>query len=115
MLDRETKKYDYIIKAFAICLLLLAWLLYSRANPRVFPTPLATWQRFVKLLHKPIMSVSIWGHIGISLRRVLLALLASIVLGIPSASCAAGYRESRRRSIRSSSRCAPSRPSPGSR
>ena len=82
MLDRETKKYDYIIKAFAICLLLLAWLLYSRSNPKVFPTPLLTWQRFVKLLNKPIMSVSIWGHIGVSLRRVLLALLVSIVLGV---------------------------------
>ena len=82
MLDREKRYYDYIIKFLSICLLLLAWVLYSRANPKIFPTPIATWQRLVKLLHKPIMSVSIWGHIGISLKRVLLALLAATVLGI---------------------------------
>ena len=42
--DIDPDKYDYIIKAGAICLLLLAWLLYSRVNPRVFPTPMMTWR-----------------------------------------------------------------------
>lgn len=81
-MNREKKKYDLIIKALAILGLLAIWFLYSNAHPAVFPTPLAAVKRLIKLLHKPIMSVSIWGHIAISLRRVLLALLAATVLGI---------------------------------
>ena len=81
-MNREKKKIDLLIKTLAIVGLLVIWTLYSRANPTVFPTPAATWNRFVRLLNKPVMSVSIWGHIGISLQRVMLALLAATVLGI---------------------------------
>lgn len=82
MLDREKRKYDILLKIVSILLLLLAWVLYSRANPRIFPTPVATFERFIKLLQKPIMSISIWGHVAASLKRVMLALLAAIVLGV---------------------------------
>ena len=81
-MNREKKKIDLLIKTLAIVGLLVVWTLYSRANPTVFPTPAATWNRFIRLLNKPIMSVSIWGHIGISLQRVMLALLAATALGV---------------------------------
>ena len=88
MLDREKRKYDIFIKALSICALLLLWVSYSQANPALFPTPVATLERLLKLIRKPIMSVSLLGHVGISLRRVMLALVAATVLGISFGLCA---------------------------
>lgn len=88
MLNREKRKYDTLIKVLSICALLLVWVAYSHANPALFPTPLATFERLLKLIKRPIMSVSLLGHIGISLGRVMLALLAATVLGVAFGLCA---------------------------
>lgn len=81
-MDREKRKYDYLLILLSIAILLGAWIIFSQMNPKVFPTPLAAWERLVKLVERPVMKISIWGHIGISLQRVLIALAVATVLGV---------------------------------
>ena len=71
-----------VLPVISVALLLILWFVVSRDHPLTFPTPMATWERFLLLLEKPIMHVSYLGHILVSLRRVLIALLFSWVLGI---------------------------------
>ena len=80
-MDREKRVYDTALKILSIMVLVAIWIWYSNGHPKLFPTPAATFERLIKLIEKPIMKVSILGHIGISLRRVMLALIAATVLG----------------------------------
>lgn len=89
-MDREKRVYDTALKILSIMVLVAIWIWYSNGHPKLFPTPAATFERLIKLIEKPIMKVSILGHIGISLRRVMLALIAATVLGI-SFGLAAGW------------------------
>ena len=81
-MDREKRKYDYLLMIVSILVLLVVWAVYSYFNPKLFPTPIAAFERLVKLIQKPVMKISLLGHIGVSLKRVMLALLAATVLGI---------------------------------
>lgn len=82
MKTKSAKIRDFALSALSIVILIVLWFIVSSSKPDFFPTPMATFERFVKLLEKPIMKISIWGHIWASLRRVILSLLASIVIGI---------------------------------
>ncbi len=66
----------------SILLLLAAWLFVSHTNPKIFPSPMAAWERLIKLIQKPVMKISIYGHIWVSLRRVLIALVVATVSGV---------------------------------
>lgn len=71
-----------LIPVFSICILLLLWSLISHANPTALPTFESIGDRFVKLLERPIKSLSLAGHIWASLKRVFTALIISWILGI---------------------------------
>ena len=71
-----------VLPVISVALLLILWYVVSKDHPLTFPTPIATWERFLLLLEQPIMHVSYLGHILVSLRRVLIALLFSWVIGI---------------------------------
>jgi taurine transport system permease protein len=73
---------NFALSACSILLLLWVWFSVSAVNSRLIPTPAVTWERFLLLLEKPVMRVSFGGHILISLRRILLALIASWIIGI---------------------------------
>lgn len=82
MKTKSKKIRDFALSALSVLILIVLWFVVSGSRPDFFPTPMATFDRLVKLLEKPIMKISIWGHIWVSLRRVMLALLASIVIGV---------------------------------
>lgn len=71
-----------ILPVISILLLIYAWYAVSSARPDMFPTIEATWERLLRLFEQPIMRVSYWGHIWASLKRVLIALIASIIIGV---------------------------------
>lgn len=71
-----------LLPVISIGALILAWFMVSSYRPDMFPTMPATWNRLWLLVEKPIMRVSFGGHIFYSLRRVILALLSAIVLGL---------------------------------
>ena len=82
MKKNRSQTRDVILSTISILCLILIWFLVSSSRPDFFPTPMATIERFIRLVEKPIMGVSILGHILASLRRVLFALIASILLGV---------------------------------
>ena len=71
----------FILPFVSIGLLLLLWYRVSSITS-LFPGMVQTYERFLLLLEKPIMRVPFYGHILASLKRVVIALLAAIVLGI---------------------------------
>ncbi|MHB8276071.1 MAG: ABC transporter permease [Candidatus Humimicrobiaceae bacterium] len=73
----------YLLAPFiSIGIFFLIWLVASTNNPAFIPSPIDAFNRFIQLLLHPISKMSIFGHIGISLRRVLSALGIASVLGI---------------------------------
>lgn len=72
----------FVLPILSICMLFALWVYVAKMHPSLFPGPVATWERFVKLLQKPIMRVSFGGHILASLKRVVIALLFAWTIGI---------------------------------
>lgn len=66
----------------SILLLIVIWVIVSKGDNAGFPSPMETWERFMKLLEKPIKNLSLLGHILVSLKRVFIALLLSWIIGI---------------------------------
>lgn len=81
-MDREQRKYDNILKVLSVVCILAVWILVSAMSPDLFPSPVAAWERFLRLLETPIMKISVLGHIGMSLFRVLTALFFATAGGI---------------------------------
>jgi len=71
-----------ILPVLALCLLYLGWVSISNNRPELFPTPLKVYNRLIYITEKPIRGITIFGHLWISLYRVLRALAAAIVIGI---------------------------------
>ena len=66
----------------SIGLFLLVWVIAANNNPDFIPTPMDAVARFQLTLEKPISKMSIFGHVWVSLRRVLFAVGAASILGI---------------------------------
>ena len=73
---------DVVLPLIGITILALSWVAMSSARPDLFATPSATFDRFLKLLQKPISRISLAGHIWNSIKRVLVGLVFAWVLGI---------------------------------
>lgn len=72
----------YSLPLLSIILLLIGWIYLASTMPDLFPSPAATWGRFVEMLQKPVARVPLYLHILRSLRRVVIALLFACVLGV---------------------------------
>lgn len=70
------------LSAVSVGMLLLLWLFASGKNPALVPSPLEVVRRMVMLFQKPISGHNLLGHILVSLRRVMIALLFSTTIGI---------------------------------
>ena len=82
MKKNRSQARDIMLSTLSILGLIVVWFLVSNSKPDFFPTPVATIERFIKLIEKPVMKISILGHIFASLKRVMLALIAAIILGV---------------------------------
>lgn len=72
-----------IAPALSVVLLVLLWMQVSSGNSDLVPTPTMVWERFIKTFEKPINGQYIFGHIFASLKRVFIALIFSLGIGIP--------------------------------
>lgn len=70
------------LSAVSVGLLLILWLFASGQNPELVPSPWKVAERMFLLFRKPISGHNLLGHILVSLRRVLIALLFSTTAGI---------------------------------
>lgn len=79
-----TLKYLMVwgLSAVSIVLLLALWMFASGRNPELVPAPAMVIRRMLLLFQKPISGHNLLGHILVSLRRVLIALLFSTTIGI---------------------------------
>ena len=88
MMNKDLQKTTWqkamylIFPVISIGLLMMAWLMVSTNRPDLFPGPATTWERFQKLLVKPLVRIPLWVHILDSLRRVGIAVGLSCFLGI---------------------------------
>jgi len=83
--NTRTKLYKmmyWILPVVSLILLCLLYLLAVASNPIILPSPELIIQRFISMVSKPIKGVSIWGHIGASLIRVLAGASIAWVFGI---------------------------------
>ena len=66
--------------------LLLLWYAITALHivPALFlPAPQAVWQKFIEVSQQGFMKATLWQHLAASIGRVLPALLAAIMIGIP--------------------------------
>lgn len=66
----------------SILVLLLLWMVASKSNSELVPTPLMVGERIVQMFVKEISKLTLIGHILVSIRRVLIALVFSTTLGV---------------------------------
>jgi len=74
------------ITALTLATVLLLWygITASELVPPYFvPSPAQTWQTFLRILSEGYRGHSIWAHLFASLTRVLLAFVASGLIGVP--------------------------------
>ena len=76
------KLKDICLTCISLIALVVLWVIVSNSKPDFFPTPQATWERFLKMAETPISKTTIIGHILISLKRVLTALVLAVASGI---------------------------------
>lgn len=78
------KKYKlyYILPIISIGAFVAIWITLSSAEGTMIPTPIATFNRFIEILTKPISKATLLGHIWASLARVLVAFAIAIVTGV---------------------------------
>lgn len=70
------------LSVVSVLLLIALWFIGSKVNPILIPSPFKVLERMVGLFQKPISKYNLLGHIYVSLRRVIIALLFSTVIGV---------------------------------
>ncbi|WP_305767176.1 ABC transporter permease [Candidatus Epulonipiscium viviparus] len=66
----------------SVAAFIIVWFIASLFNAELIPSPIAVIDRMILLFEKPVSGYNLFGHIWASLRRVLIALLISGVVGI---------------------------------
>ena len=51
--------------------------------PLFLPTPQSVWQKFLQVSQQGFMQATLWQHLAASITRVLLALGAAVIVGVP--------------------------------
>ena len=82
MSEQKNIWINLFLAAAGLLFLLLFWISLSGMRPDLFATPAATFDRFLRLLEKPISRISLAGHIINSMKRVFIGLIFAWLLGI---------------------------------
>ena len=82
MKRKEKRVVVKVIPIISVLGLIALWCLGSAYAPKLVPTPAAILQRTVTLFTDPIQGYTLLGHIWASLRRVLIAMVFSTVIGV---------------------------------
>jgi taurine transport system permease protein len=88
------KRVHRVLPFVSLGLLLALWVYVSQGENARFPSPGATWDRFVLIMRHPIKGLTIFGHVWASLQRVCIALVFAWLLGIAFGILTGWYRKS---------------------
>lgn len=81
-----TKNLSLLMSLGSVSTIILLWFGISALHlvPELFlPSPSAVWQKFVIVSQEGFMKATLWQHLAESISRVLTALVAAIVIGVP--------------------------------
>ncbi len=81
--NKFTNVMYYFLPFFGILVLFILWIMGSSSNPIIFPTPIRVAQKMIDLFFNELSGYTLFGHIGVSLLRVAIALLLAIIVGVP--------------------------------
>lgn len=76
----------WLLRLSSLTFLLAVWWLLAhsgRVPPLFLPAPEAVWQKFQLVATRGFMDATLWQHLWASLARILLALAAAVLTGIP--------------------------------
>ena len=77
------KKLAYLLLPFlSLLTILLMWIILAGKDGSLIPSPTATWQKFIHIMTSPVADATLIVHILVSLRRVLIAMVAAIAIGV---------------------------------
>lgn len=76
------KRLYTVLPILSLSLLVAGWVLASSSPETQFPSPIAIWERYLRLSENPIRNLDLFGHVGSSLVRVFIALIIAWALGI---------------------------------
>ena len=82
MNDKVKKLLYGLLSVSSLALFVVVWVVLSHAEGTMLPTPTATFSRFIDIMQNPISKATLPVHIWVSLRRVLIAFLFAVVIGI---------------------------------
>lgn len=80
------KNLSLVISLGSVSTILLLWFAVSALHlvPELFlPSPSAVWQKFIQVSQDGFMKATLWQHLAESISRVLTALIAAVVIGVP--------------------------------
>ena len=83
MSNRKTQIIYYTLSVLSVVFLLVCWQVLASREGSVVPTPIDTLERFLDICVHPISKAILIVHVWVSLRRVLIAFAAAIILGVP--------------------------------
>lgn len=75
-----------LVSLCSVLAVLILWFVVTALQilPELFlPSPSAVWQKFVIVSQDGFMKATLWEHLAKSMGRVLMALFAAIVIGVP--------------------------------
>lgn len=80
------KYQSVILSLISVSSVLLIWFLVTSLgliSPLFLPTPQAVFNKFIQISQHGFMKATLWQHLISSINRVLIALLAAILVGVP--------------------------------
>ena len=75
-----------VISILTVFALFLIWYVIAALKivpPLFLPTPQSVWQKFLQVSQQGFMQATLWQHLAASITRVLLALGAAVIVGVP--------------------------------
>ena len=73
----------YFLPLASLTCFFAVWFAVAASTDYTVPSPVQVYARFMTLLDRPIARISIFGHAGVSMMRVLAALGYAILFGVP--------------------------------
>lgn len=74
------------VSLLSVGLVLLIWFIITAlqwVSPLFLPSPQAVFHKFIEVSQQGVMKATLWQHLASSMSRVLIALFAAIIVGVP--------------------------------
>lgn len=85
--ERFWEKYQsLLLSILSVSTLIVIWFLVTTLgliSPLFLPSPQAVFHKFIEVSQHGFMKATLWQHLAASISRVLVALVAAVIIGVP--------------------------------